>query len=74
MPIAFAPRLFHLQLDLVDLFADVLRAFDLCLLRLPDFLVVGVFALQPLDLLLDQREPLFRSFVLFLFDRFALYL
>ena len=46
LPVALAPRLFHLQLDLVDLLLDVLRARDLRLLRLPDLVEVRVFALE----------------------------
>ena len=56
LPVALAPRLFHLQLDLVDLLLDVLRARDLRLLGLPDLVEVGVLALEPRDLVLDQRR------------------
>ena len=45
---------------------------DLRLLGLPDFVQVGVFALEPRDLLLDQREALLRRLVLLLLHRLAL--
>jgi hypothetical protein len=72
LPVALALRFLHLEPDLVDLLLDVLRAGDVGLLRLPDFLEVGVLALEPADLLLDQREALARRVVLLLLDGLAL--
>src|SRR6266853_1707883 len=74
LPVAFALRGFHLELELLRLFLDVLRTLDRGLLRLPDFLEVGVLALELLDLPLDQGEALLRRLVLFLLHRLALYL
>ena len=72
LPVALAARFLHLELDLVDLFLDVLRARDVRLLRLPDLVQVRILALELRDLLLDQREALLRRRVRFLLDRFAL--
>ena len=72
LPVALAARLFHLELDLVDLFLDMLRPLQLGLFGLPDFIEVGVLALEPLDFLLDRGEPFLRRFVLFLLHRLAL--
>ena len=72
LPVALAPRLFHLELDLVDLLLDVLRAGDIGLFRLPHFVQIRVLALELRDFLLDQRKPLLRCGVGFLFHRLAL--
>ncbi len=72
LPVAFALRPLHLELQLFQLFLDVLRARYLRLLRLPDFLQIGVFALELLYFALDQRQAFLRGFVLLLLYRFAL--
>ena len=50
----------------------MLRPLQLGLFGLPDFIEVGVLALEPLDFLLDRGEPFLRRFVLFLLHRLAL--
>ena len=72
LPVALALGFFHRELDLVDLFLDVLRTDDLRLLGLPDFVEIRVLALELGDFLFDQLEAFFRRRVLFLLDRFAL--
>ena len=72
LPIALALGRLHFDLEPLDLFLDVLRALHLGLLGLPDLLQVGVLALEPGDLFLDQGQALARGFVLFLLHRLAL--
>jgi hypothetical protein len=72
LPVALAPRFFHREAQLFQLLLDVLAAADLRLLRLPDFVQVGVLLLELRDLLLDQVEALARRLVRFTLHRLAL--
>ena len=70
--LTLALQLGHLQAQLFDFFADMSRTLQRRFLGAPDFIEVGVFLTQRVDLFLDQRQALLRSFVLFLLDGFAL--
>ena len=72
LPIALAARLFHRELDLVDLFLDVRAGFDLRLLGLPHFVEVRVLLFEARDLVFDRCKTLFGRLVLLLLYRFAL--
>ena len=70
--LTFALQLSHLRADLFDRLFDVLGTLDLRLLRVPNFLKIGVLAFGALDFFFNQREPLLRSIVLFPAHRFPL--
>ena len=72
LPVALALGLVHLELGALELFLDVGRALHARLLGLPDFLEVGVFLLEALDLVLDEAQALLGSLVLLLLQRLAL--
>ena len=72
LPVALAARFFHLQAHALDFFLDLLAALHAGFLGFPDFLKVGILALEPADLFLDQLQALLRSLVFFLFHRLAL--
>src|SRR5690606_3305207 len=70
--IAGTARLLELDLRALERLLDVRRALHRGLLGLPDFLEIGVLALEPLDLRLEIREPLLRRLVRLLLQRLAL--
>src|SRR6185437_10025297 len=70
--VAGATRGIELQAHAVELLADLRRALERRLLRLPDFLEVGIFLLQPVESLLQCRQALARGLVLLLLQRLLL--
>ncbi|MDH6595062.1 hypothetical protein M2165_004951 [Variovorax sp. TBS-050B] len=67
-----ARELLDLELELVDLLADLRAALGLRLLGLPDLVVVGDLLLQLRDLFLEQAQALDGRLVLFLAHGLAL--
>ena len=70
--VALAGGLLHLELDLLDLLADLLAALGVGLFGLPDLVQVGVFLLQRGQVILDQLQALARGLVGLLLHRLAL--
>ena len=70
--LTLALQLGHLQTQLFDLFAHLRRTLQRRFLGAPDFIQIGVFLAERVDLLFDQRQTLLRGFVLFFLDGFAL--
>ena len=65
-------RRFQLHARAFQFFLDVRSALHERLLRLPDFLQIGVLDCLLGDLLFQVRKPFFRRLVSFLFQRLAL--
>src|SRR6185437_4537233 len=70
--IARAARGIQLQAHPVQLLADLRRALEGRLLGLPDFLQVRIFLFQPVQGLLQRRQPFARGLVLLLLQRLLL--
>ena len=67
--ITLAPRRLKLLPSLLDLLLDLRGALHLSLLRLPDFLQISVFTLQPRNVFVKLGQALDRRFVVFFLQR-----
>lgn len=70
--LAFTLQTHNVRAHFLDLFLQRRAALHGGFLRHPDFLEIGILAIQPFNFFLDQLQALLRCLVLFLLDGFAL--